>query len=102
MLADVEFEFTWGGALSLSRNGAGVCGEIAPGVHATMVYQGTGMAKGTISGKYLAESMVGESPRQLSVLTSGGSPSRNFPEPFNGWGVRLNTRWRRWQAGAEE
>ena len=102
MLAEVEFEFTWGGALSLSRNGAGVCGEIAPGIHATMVYQGTGMAKGTISGKYLAESMVGDSPRLLSALTSGGSPSRNFPEPLNGWGVRLNTRWRRWQAGAEE
>lgn len=102
MLADVEFEYTWGGALSLSRNGAGVCGKVAPGVFATMVYQGTGMSKGTISGKYLAEQMMGESPELLPVLTAGSGPSRNYPDPFNRWGVRLNARWRRWQAGEEE
>ena len=67
-----------------------------------MVYQGTGMAKGTISGKYLAEHMVGQAPELLPVLTGGTQPSRNFPEPFNGWGVRLNARWRRMQAGSEE
>ena len=102
MLADVDFEYTWGGAISLSRNGAGVCGQVAPGVWATMVYQGTGMAKGTISGKLLAESMTGESSPEIDLLTNGGSPSRNFPDPFNRWGVRLNARWRRWQAGIEE
>ncbi len=102
MLAGVEMEYTWGGALSLSRNGAGVCGPVAPGIHATMVYQGTGMAKGTISGKYLAESMMGEEPALLSMLHGDTEPSRNYPEPFNSWGVRLNARWRRWQAGVEE
>jgi glycine/D-amino acid oxidase-like deaminating enzyme len=103
MLADVEFEYSWGGALSLSRNGAGVCGEVAPGVFATMVYQGTGMAKGAISGKLLAEHMVGQSsPDQLSLLTTGEEPSRNYPEPFNGWGVAINSAWRSRQAGAEE
>lgn len=102
MLADVDFEYTWGGALSLSRNGAGVCGEVAPGVHATMVYQGTGMAKGTISGKYLAEHMMGQTPELMSLLSPHGGPSRNFPDPFNSWGVALNARWRRAQAGIEE
>lgn len=102
MLADVEFEYTWGGALSLSRNGAGVCGELQPGVWSTMVYQGTGMAKGTISGKYLAEMMMGHIPPLVDVLTGKTAPSRNYPEPFNGWGVAMNARWRRWQAGPEE
>ena len=102
MLADTAFEYTWGGAISLSRNGAGVCGQVAPGVWATMVYQGTGMAKGTISGKLLAESMMGDPSPQIDLLTNGGLPSRNFPDPFNRWGVRLNARWRRWQAGIEE
>jgi glycine/D-amino acid oxidase-like deaminating enzyme len=102
MLEDVDFEFTWGGALSLSRNGSGVCGEVAPGVWATMVYQGTGMAKGAISGKYLAELMTGQDNDLRSDLTGGTSPSRNFPDPFNRWGVRFNARWRRWQAGIEE
>lgn len=102
MLPEVEFEYSWGGALSLSRNGAGVCGEVAEGVWATMVYQGTGMAKGTISGKFLAEQMMGETDPLTDLLTGGAQPSRNFPDPFNRWGVRLNSRWRRWQAGLEE
>jgi glycine/D-amino acid oxidase-like deaminating enzyme len=102
MLADVDFEYTWGGALSLSRNGAGVCGQVAPGVYATMVYQGTGMAKGTISGKFLAEHMTGETNELMELLTTGKEPSRNFPDPFNSWGVAMNARWRRIQAGIEE
>ncbi len=103
MLADVDFEYTWGGALSLSRNGAGVCGPVADGVWATMVYQGVGMAKGTISGKLLAEWIhSGQPDPQISLLTNDTTPSRNYPDPFNRWGVRGNARWRRWQAGIEE
>ncbi len=102
MLPDVEFEYSWGGALSLSRNGAGVCGEVADGIFATMAYQGTGMAKGTISGKYLAESMLGSRDPLMGLLDAGTGPSRNYPDPFNRWGVRMNSRWRRWQAGIEE
>ncbi len=102
MLPEVEFEYSWGGALSLSRNGAGVCGEVADGVWATMVYQGTGMAKGTISGKFLAEQMMGQSDPLMDLLTGDAQPSRNFPDPFNRWGVMMNSRWRRAQAGAEE
>lgn len=100
MLPDVEFEYTWGGPLSLSRNGAGVCGELAPGVWSTMAYQGVGMAKGTTSGKLLAEHMMGETHPLMHLLS--GSPSRNYPDPFNRWGIYLNARWRRWQAGIEE
>lgn len=102
MLAGVDFEHTWGGALSLSRNGSGVCGEISQGVFATLAYQGVGMAKGTISGKYLAEHISGDTPEPMRLLTSGGGPSRNYPDPFNRWGVIANARWRRLQAGAEE
>ncbi|MGI9605323.1 MAG: NAD(P)/FAD-dependent oxidoreductase [Acidimicrobiales bacterium] len=101
MLPDVEFEYSWGGALSLSRNGAGVCGRVDDNVWATVAYQGTGMSKGTISGKVLAEAMMGEVDPRVELLTNGTQPSRNFPEPFNGWGVHLNTMWRTRQAGAE-
>ena len=102
MLSNVDFEYTWGGALSLSRNGSGVCGEVAPGVFATMVYQGTGMSRGTISGKILAEQIMGGSDPRVDLLTAGTQPSRNYPDPFNRWGVMLNSRWRRYQAGPEE
>ena len=65
-----------------------------------MVYQGTGMAKGTISGKFLAEHMMGQTDPLMDLLTSGAQPSRNFPDPFNRWGVMMNSRWRRAQAGS--
>lgn len=103
MLPDVEFEYTWGGPLSLSRNGKGVCGPTGDGMWATMVYQGAGMAKGTISGKLLAEWIgTGEEPPGVDLLTGGGAPGRNFPDPFNRWGVAMNIAWRRRLAGAEE
>ena len=103
MLPDVEFEYSWGGPLSLSRNGKGVCGPVGEGVWATMVYQGAGMAKGTVSGKLLAEWVAtGEPDPDVELLTGGGAPSRNFPDPFNRWGVSLNIAWRRRQAGPEE
>jgi glycine/D-amino acid oxidase-like deaminating enzyme len=96
MLPDAEFEYSWGGALSLSRNGSGMCSEVAPSVFATMVYQGAGMSKGTMSGKLLAERIMGEADPRVELLTGGTAPSRNYPEPFNSWGVRINSRWRRW------
>jgi len=102
MLADVPFEFTWGGALSLTRNGAPVFGELRPAVWATVVHNGVGIAKGSISGKLLAEKMSGLSSNSIALMDAKGRPSRNFPEPFNSWGVRLNARWRRQQAGLEE
>lgn len=105
MLADVPFEFTWGGALSLTRNGAPVFGALrnaADGVWGTVVHNGVGIAKGTISGKLLAEKMCGIENDSIALMDSKGRPSRNFPEPFNSWGVRINARWRRQQAGLEE
>lgn len=102
MLGDVTFDYSWSGALCLSRNGSGVCGQVAENVYATMAYQGTGIAKGTISGRYLAEHIMGNDPPLLGLLRAGDGPSRNYPDPFNRWGVILNVRWRRHQAGAEE
>lgn len=102
MLADVPFEFTWGGALSLTRNGAPVFGELRQGVWGTVVHNGVGIAKGTISGKLLAEKMCGHESANIALMDAKGRPSRNYPEPFNSWGVRLNARWRRQQAGLEE
>ena len=102
MLADVPFEYTWGGALSLTRNGAPVFGELRPNVYGTVVHNGVGIARGTISGKLLAEKINGIDSDLRQLMEVKDRPSRNFPEPFNSWGVRMNARWRRQQAGIEE
>ncbi len=102
MLADVPFEYTWGGALSLTRNGAPVFGELRDNVYGTVVHNGVGIARGTISGKLLAEKINGIDSDLRQLMEVKDRPSRNFPEPFNSWGVKMNARWRRQQAGIEE
>lgn len=102
MLSDVPFEYSWGGALSLSRNGEGVFGDVGERLWATMAYQGVGLARGTISGKLLAEHIADGDSALLTEMRAKGRPSRNFPDPFNSWGIRANARARRVMAGLEE
>ncbi|MCP3935016.1 MAG: FAD-binding oxidoreductase [Actinomycetia bacterium] len=99
-LADVPFEHTWGGALSLSRNGEPVFGKMRPGVHGTVVHNGVGIARGTIGGKLLAEMILGGDSDLLSQMLAKGRPNAKLP--FQDLGVRINARARRIIAGREE
>ena len=99
-LTDVPFEHSWGGALSLSRNGEPVFGELRTGVYGTVVHNGVGIARGTISGKLLAEMIVGEDSEHLRQMLAKGRPNKNLP--FQDLGVRINARARRLIAGKEE
>ncbi len=99
-LQDVPFEYSWGGALSLSRNGEPVFGELRSNVYGTVVHNGVGMARGTISGKLLAELIVGQDSELLRQMQAKGRPNRNLP--FQNLGVRINARTRRLIAGNEE
>lgn len=99
-LSDVPFEHSWGGALSLSRNGEPVFGELRPNVYGAVVHNGVGIARGTISGKLLAEMILGEDSDQLGQMLAKGRPNDNLP--FQDLGVRINARVRRVIAGREE
>ena len=99
-LANVPFEHSWGGALSLSRNGEPVFGELRPNVYGTVVHNGVGIARGTISGKLLAEMILGHDSELLRQMLAKGRPNRNLP--FQDLGVRINARARRMIAGREE
>jgi len=99
-LRDVPFEYSWGGALSLSRNGAPVFGELRPNVYGTVVHNGVGIARGTISGKLLADMIMGQDSELLRQMQTKDRPNRNLP--FQDLGVRINARARRIIAGREE
>ncbi len=101
-VAGTPFEFTWGGPVSLSRNGQPAFGELRPGVQGSIVHNGVGIVRGTVCGMLLADSMHGAPSEHLDLMLAKGRPSRNFPEPFNSLGVRANLRWRRYRAGIEE
>src|SRR5262249_36302389 len=55
MLEGVELEFTWGGVMGATFNGAQSFGRLAPNLYAAGGYNGVGIAMGTISGRLLAD-----------------------------------------------
>jgi len=99
-LADVPFENSWGGALSLARNGEPVFGELQKNVYASVVHQGVGIARGSIAGRLLAEMILGQDSEELRLMQVKGRPNRNLP--FQGLGVIINAEARRIIAGKEE
>lgn len=99
-LGAVPFAYSWGGALSLSRNGEPVFGELRPNVYGTVVHNGVGIARGTISGKLLAELIMGVDSPLLRQMQAKGRPNARLP--FQNLGVRINARARRTIAGREE
>ncbi|QTP53442.1 FAD-binding oxidoreductase [Billgrantia sulfidoxydans] len=101
MLPNVELEYTWGGALCLTRNGGTPFGEIAPGVYSAVCQNGLGLTRGTISGKLIAEYALGIESELLDIMLEQPKPQSTPPEPLLGIGVRSTLAWKEWQAGTE-
>jgi glycine/D-amino acid oxidase-like deaminating enzyme len=59
-LADVKWEFHWGGYTAMTLSHAPKLMKLAPGLHASMGYNGRGVAMATMMGKQLAMIVAGE------------------------------------------
>lgn len=101
MLPEVDFEYTWGGALCISRNNGSEFGEIAPEVFSAVCCNGLGLTRSTISGKLIADYALGVDSDLLNIMLEQPKPSRNPPEPLLGLGVRSSIAWKEWTAGVE-
>lgn len=101
MLPGVELEYTWGGALCVTRNGGTPFGEIASGVYSAVCQNGLGLTRGTIAGKLIAEYALGVESELLDIMLKQPQPVTNPPEPLLGMGVRSTLAWKEWQAGTE-
>ncbi|MAO49551.1 FAD-binding oxidoreductase [Halomonas titanicae] len=101
MLPKVAMEYTWGGALCVSRNGGAPFGEINPGVFSAVCQNGLGLTRGTISGKLIAEYALGIKSDLLDYALLQPKPTANPPEPLLSIGVRSTLAWKEWQAGIE-
>jgi len=99
--ARAEFEWTWGGVIGFTLNGAPFFGELQPGLFALVGSNGVGLAKGTIGGKLLAEKLLGQDSDLLRDMQAYPSPSRLPPEPFLGIGASLRLVWEQFRAGRE-
>jgi glycine/D-amino acid oxidase-like deaminating enzyme len=100
-VSSIGFEHSWGGGLSLSMNGGTVFGEISDRVYAAAFLNGTGVARGAIYGKAIAELASGQTSRSIQILSKKTEPSRPWPRAVLEPGVNLNTNYRLFLAGKE-
>lgn len=101
MLPEVDFDYTWGGALALSRNHMGFFGKLAPNVFAALCCNGLGVTRGTVTGKLLADWLAGQSNELIDFLLNAPRPSANPPQPLVSLGLNLNLMWGQYRAGKE-
>jgi glycine/D-amino acid oxidase-like deaminating enzyme len=82
-----RFESVWGGALSMTRNGAPIFGPVAPGVYALSACNASGIVKMSALGKLLAEAIAGQDSPLLRDTRHFARPSWMPPEPLRSMGV---------------
>ncbi len=101
MLRNVEMSYRWGGRLCLSRNGASVFGELDNNLFAACCQNGLGTAKGTISGKLIAELASKQHSALLEDQLADASPSKLPPAPITQLGATARLKWGEYRAGKE-
>ena len=80
-LSHVPLPLVWGGTTALTMNGAPMWGQISKGLYASAGCNGSGVVKGTVLGKRLAESIVTGDPQE-ALQAAYGRASWVAPEPF--------------------
>lgn len=100
MLSTVRLEHVWGGTTALTMNGSPRWGRIGDNLFASAGCNGSGVVKGTVLGKRLAEMIVTGDP-QTALQNVYGKANRIAPEPFRTIGFRVISAMERRKAGAE-
>jgi glycine/D-amino acid oxidase-like deaminating enzyme len=99
-LKDVGFEYLWGGATAFTMNGAPWWGRLEEGLYASGGCNGSGIAKGTMLGRHLAELMLEIGDHNM-MATSMGSASWIAPEPLRSIGFHVVSAIESRKAGLE-
>jgi glycine/D-amino acid oxidase-like deaminating enzyme len=99
-LAHVGLEYVWGGTTAFTMNGAPWWGKLEDGLFASGGCNGSGIAKGTMLGRHLAELMLGiGDPAKIS--SAMGTASLIAPEPFRSIGFQIVSAIESRKAGLE-
>ena len=87
-LSHVGFDYVWAGATAFTMNGAPWWGKLDDGLYASGGCNGSGIAKGTMLGRHLADLMLGVGdPNEIPAVM--GTASLIAPEPFRSIGFRI-------------
>jgi len=101
VLKHVPIEYRWGGRLCLSRNNVSVFGQIDDNLFSACCQNGLGTAKGTVSGKLIAELASGEPSLLLADQLAEDYPNKLPPKPIAAIGANAVLRWGEFRAGKE-
>ncbi|WP_223481181.1 MULTISPECIES: NAD(P)/FAD-dependent oxidoreductase [unclassified Pseudomonas] len=91
-LREQDIQYTWTGHLSASRTGQPYFGKVEEGVFAVAGCNGSGVARGTLWGRLLAEMASGTSSPILESVMRRAQPGWLPPKPLLDIGAMLRMR----------
>lgn len=100
-MAHVPFEFSWAGALCLSRNHVPAFGEVEENLYSACCENGLGTVKSTLAGIMAADLATGASSKILQDYRNQPPPNRLPPEPLTSLGASAVIRFQELRAGRE-
>jgi glycine/D-amino acid oxidase-like deaminating enzyme len=100
-LSSLPMEYSWAGALCLSRNHVPAFGEVEEGLYSACCENGLGTVKSTLAGMMAADLATGEGGAELDQYRNQPEPNRLPPEPFAWLGVNSVIRFQELRAGRE-
>jgi glycine/D-amino acid oxidase-like deaminating enzyme len=92
MLSEQDIQYTWTGHLSASRSGQPYFAKVEEGVFAVAGCNGSGVARGTLWGRLLAQMASGESSPLLQSVMDRAQPGWLPPKPLLDIGAMLRMR----------
>lgn len=96
-----DIAYSWTGHLSGTRSGEPYFARVADGLHAVAGCNGSGVARGTLWGRLLAEMAVGIDSPLLADVLAQARPGYLPPRPFFDIGAVLRMAWEVRRAQAE-
>ncbi|WP_404937170.1 FAD-binding oxidoreductase [Pseudomonas sp. JDS08PS003] len=92
-ITDADLQYTWTGHLSGTRSGEPYFSRVAEGLHTVAGCNGSGVARGTLWGRLLAEMAAGGDSPLLRDVLSQARPGYLPPRPFFDIGASLRMGW---------
>ena len=100
MLTHIPLDYVWGGTTALTMNGSPMWGQIKKGLYGSAGCNGSGVVKGTVLGKRLAEMVVTGNPQE-DLQAVYGQANWIAPEPFRTVGFHAVSAYERRKASLE-
>jgi glycine/D-amino acid oxidase-like deaminating enzyme len=92
MLGEQDIQYTWTGHLSASRSGQAYFAKVEEGVFAVAGCNGSGVARGSLWGRLLAELASGGNSPLLQSVMERAQPGWLPPKPLLDIGAMLRMR----------